>query len=281
LRCANGSFREIIRTRRRVRRKEGIVKTGLVSIAGLCLLAATAPGQPQRAFEVASIKTAPPYNMENVHSGKMKLGMKVDGARVEFGATALTELIARAYRVRTFQVSGPGWMSDERYDILAKLPEGSTPDEIPEMLQSLLAERFRLRVHRDTKEYGVYALVVAKDGVRLTSRPKDYDPAAKNPSRPMTLEAYADMLSRAVDLPVVDMTGLKGEYLVALGPLMQEMGRQMRVKEAGPSTTGPAASESTRGAFDIVEELGLKLESRKMPLGHVLIDHVEKTATEN
>lgn len=256
------------------------MKTSLVSIAGLFLLHAPAPAQPLRSFEVASIKTAPPYTMEAVHSGKMKLGLKVDGARVEFGATPLTELIARAYRVRTFQVSGPGWMNDERYDIVAKLPEGSTPDQIPEMLQSLLAERFKLSIHRTTKEFGVYALVLAKDGTKLTPRPKDYDPNAKNPARPMTLEAYSDMLSRAVDQPVVDMTGLKGEYLVSLGPIMQEMGRQMRVKEAGP--TGPAASTDTsRGAFDIVEELGLKLESRKLPLTHVLIDHVEKTATEN
>ena len=258
------------------------MKTSFVSIAGLFLLTATAPAQPQRSFEVASIKTAPPYTMENVHSGKMKLGLKVDGARVEFGATQLTELIARAYRVRTFQVSGPGWMSDERYDIIAKLPEGSTPDQIPEMLQSLLAERFKLTIHRVTKEFGVYALVVAKDGMRLTPRPKDYDPSAKNTARPMTLEAYADMVSRAVDQPVVDMTGLQGEYLVSLGPIMQEMGRQMRAKEGAIATTGPAAgADSSRGAFDIVEELGLKLESRKLPLPHVLVDHVEKTATEN
>jgi uncharacterized protein (TIGR03435 family) len=220
--------------------------------------------------------------MEMVHSGKMKLGMKVDGARVEFGATALTELIARAYRVRTFQVSGPGWMNDERYDIVAKLPEGSTPDQIPEMLQSLLVERFRLGLHRETKEFGVYALVVAKDGMKLTPRPKDYDPNVKNTVRPMTLDAYADMVSRAVDLPVVDMTGLQGEYLMSLGPIMQEMGRQMRVKEAGMTTSGPAAGpDSTRGMFDIVEDLGLRLQSRKLPLPHVMIDHVEKTATEN
>lgn len=240
-----------------------------------------AHAQPQRSFEVASVKTAPPYTMEMVHSGKMKLGMKVDGARVEFGATALTELIARAYRVRTFQVSGPGWMNDERYDIVAKLPEGSTPDQIPEMLQSLLAERFKLATHRTTKEFGVYALVVAKDGMKLTPRPKDYDPAAKNTLRPMTLDAYADMVSRAVDLPVVDMTGLQGEYLMSLGPIMQEMGRQMRMKDPATPTTPSAGPDATRGAFDIVEELGLKLESRKLPLPHIMIDHVEKSATEN
>lgn len=258
------------------------MKTDLFCIAGLLLFTGATYAQPQRSFEVASIKNAPPYTMEMMHSGKVKLGMKVDGARVEFGATALTELIARAYRVRTFQVSGPGWMNDQKYDIMAKLPEGATPDQIPEMLQALLADRFKLTTHRTTKEFGVYALVVAKDGMKLTPRPKDYDPAAKNAVRPMTLDAYADMVSRAVDLPVVDMTGLQGEYLMSLGPIMQEMGRQMRMKDpATPATSAATGPDTTRGAFDIVEELGLKLESRKLPLPHVLIDHVEKSATEN
>jgi uncharacterized protein (TIGR03435 family) len=261
------------------------MKRDILPIASLFLLAAaTAPGQSPLAFEVASIKQAPPYTMEAVHSGQMKVGLKVDGARAEFGAMTLTDLVSRAYRVRTFQVSGPGWMSSERFDIIAKLPQGSSTDQIPEMLQTLLAERFKLTLRRETKDFPVYALVVTKNGgLKITARPSDYDPTVKAGARPMTLDAYSDMLSRAVDRPVVDMTGLKGEYMLSLSRIMQEMGKQMAARGPSGSSVPPemASGPADSGAFDIVQDLGLKLEPRKLPLPLLVIDHIEKSATEN
>ena len=261
------------------------MKRDILPIASLFMLAAaTALGQSPAAFEVASIKQAAPYTMEAVHSGQMKVGLKVDGARAEFGAMTLTDLVSRAYRVRTFQVSGPGWMGSERFDIIAKLPQGSSPDQIPEMLQALLAERFKLTLRRETRDFPVYALVVTKSGgLKITARPTDYDPTVKATARPMTLDAYSDMLSRAVDRPVVDMTGLKGEYMLSLNRIMQEMGKQMAARGPGSSSVPPemASGPADSGAFEIVQDLGLKLEPRRLPLPLLVIDHIEKSATEN
>ncbi len=103
--------------------------------------------------------------------------MKVDGARVDIGFLSLSDLIGIAYRVKSYQISGPDWMSAERFDIMAKLPAGASQDQAPEMLQALLAERFKLTIHRANKEVQIYALVVGKNGPKLKESPPD-EPAA-------------------------------------------------------------------------------------------------------
>jgi uncharacterized protein (TIGR03435 family) len=119
------------------------------------------------AFEVASIKPAGPIDPAMMMSGQARIGMKVDGARVDIGSTSLTNLIGTAYGVKPYQITGPDWISGERFDIMAKIPEGAGKDKVPEMLQSLLAERFKLTVHRVQKESQIYALVVGKNGPKL------------------------------------------------------------------------------------------------------------------
>jgi len=254
----------------------------------LALAAATAPGQNQPAFEVTSIRPAPQPTVEAMRSGQAHFGVKVDRARVDFGGVSLTDLIARAYRVRSFQVSGPDWMKSARFDILAKLPEGASPDQVPEMLQTLLAERFKLTLHRDAKEFPAYALIVGKDGPKLTARPADYDPAAKSSIGPMTLDAYAESVSRVVDRPVIDQTELKGEYMLSMEPIVREWNQQLtaRAKARSAAANGGAPADAApdplgSGAFAIVQGLGLKLDPRKLSLPLLVIDHVEKTPTEN
>jgi uncharacterized protein (TIGR03435 family) len=131
------------------------------------------------AFEVASIKVAVPPNPADVMAGKLHVGMKVDGARVDIGFMSLADLIRTAYKIKPYQLSGPDWMGAQRFDILAKMPEGSNKDQVPEMLQALLAERFKLTVHHDSKEHAVYDLVVAKGGVKLKESAPD--PEAPKP----------------------------------------------------------------------------------------------------
>src|SRR5215469_15021168 len=128
---------------------------------------AQTPARP--AFEVASIKPAPPITQlaEQFRSGKAHIGMSIDGARVEFGFVSLADLIVQAYKIQPFQLNGPDWMKQERFDVLAKLSDGASKDHVPEMLQALLAERFKLSIHRDTKEQPVYALVVGKNGLKM------------------------------------------------------------------------------------------------------------------
>jgi uncharacterized protein (TIGR03435 family) len=146
------------------------------------LAAQTVPGQNGSsspvpaagpAFEVASIKPAAPLNPGMLASGQTHLGMKIDGSRVDIRYISLGALIRMAYRVRTDQLSGPDWMNAERWDILAKLPEGASTSQVPEMLQALLAERFKLTLHRESVERGVYALVVGKNGPKLKEAAPD------------------------------------------------------------------------------------------------------------
>jgi len=158
--------------------------------AGLVLAAASLPGQTPAAapvFDVASVKPSEPITPAMVQAGKIHAGMKIDGSRVDIGNFSLLQLITKAYDVKTYQVQGPSWMTPtaQRFDIVANLPSGATKDQVPQMLQALLAERFKLVVHRDTKEQKVYALVVARSGIKMKETeqpPPSGDGAAPNPA---------------------------------------------------------------------------------------------------
>src|SRR5215470_13888301 len=126
-----------------------MLKLLLVPLSAAALLCAQ---NPAPTFEVATVKLAPQMTPDLVISGKMRIGMRTDAGRVEFGFMSLKDLIQSAYEVKPFQVTGPDWMTAQRFDIVAKLPEGATKEQIPQMLQALLAERFALAIHRDNKE---------------------------------------------------------------------------------------------------------------------------------
>ena len=234
--------------------------------AAVVLAAGVAMGQTAAAgpaFEVASVKAAAPLDRGQLLSGQMHVGMKIDAARVDIGSLSLADLIRVTYRVKSYQVSGPDWMASERFDVLAKLPEGASREQVPEMLQALLAERFKLTVHRESKEHAVYALVVGKNGPKLKESAPDADaPAANDDVNPqvrlsgrgentsvsitgggigtahmsmgpngtmhleapkMNMVALTDTLSRFFDRPVVDLTELKGTYQVELDLSMEDL----------------------------------------------------------
>ncbi len=139
--------------------------------------------QAKQAFEVATIKPLPPLMtlMQDFQSGKLdiaKLGTTIDGARVDIGATTLSELIMRAYNLKQHQIVGPDWMPSQLFEVHAKIPEGVSKEKVPEMLQSLLEERFKLAAHRENKEQPVYALLVSKDGHKLKESASDPEPEA-------------------------------------------------------------------------------------------------------
>src|SRR5260370_40535530 len=104
-------------------------------------------------FEVASIKPAPPLDPRQLMMGQQRVGMKVDAGRVDIANLSLADLVRIAYRVKPYQIAGPDWMKGDRFDILGKLPEGASPDQVPEMLQQFLAERVKLALHRETKQH--------------------------------------------------------------------------------------------------------------------------------
>ncbi len=258
------------------------------------------------AFEVASIKPSEPMPM-----GRMRITMGADAGMVRYTNVALKDCIRVAYRVKEFQIEGPDWLGSERFDILAKLPAGSSQDQIPEMLQALLAERFKLALHRDTKEHAIYALVAAKGGPKLKAAEVAVgDPASGKPAGAgaprgnvsimagpngahlkapsATLSNLAEMISRFSERPVVDMTGIQGQYdfdLVFSPETMRSMPGGMK-GPMGPPPGGErlpadAVAERAGSIYDSVQRYGLKLEPRKAPMEILVVDHIEKTPTEN
>jgi uncharacterized protein (TIGR03435 family) len=310
-----------------------------IAIAVLALiLGALAAGA--QTFEVASVKVAPPLDPQKILSGQQRVGMKVAGSNVDIESTSLQELLYLAFKVRPTQMTGPSWLnmgnplealSATRFNIHAKLPAGTGEEQVPQMLQALLAERFKLTYHRATKEQNAYALLVGKDGPKLEPSPPDDPKPADAPTsaRPdpvqvsgnpqsgmtiragnagsinmkmgddgimrlvtdkMTLEQFAASVERFVDRPVVDQTGLKGNYKITLELSMADLmaaarAAGMNVPSAGPAGGSPAAGPADPGGgvsiFKNIEKMGLKLESRKSQVDYLIIDRLEKTPTED
>lgn len=141
-------------------------------------------------FEVASIKPTPSIaTLMADHKMPSDMGTHFDAGRIDIGFASLQDLICQAYGVKPYQVSGPDWLTSERFDIIATLPAGATEDQVPQMLQALLADRFKLVLHRDSHALPVYALVVAKGGSRLQPAAPDADaPAGPPPQGARTIK---------------------------------------------------------------------------------------------
>src|SRR5947207_1300284 len=133
-----------------------VLVIALLTVAPVCGVAQTKPE-----FEVASI-----HPLNTGQGDSVTLGVKIDGAQIRIGM-GMIDILTIAYRTKAYQIIGPDWLTSERFDVSAKLPAGANADQIPEMLQSLLSERFGLRIHRDKKEMPVYALRVDKPPLKL------------------------------------------------------------------------------------------------------------------
>lgn len=133
------------------------------------------------AFDVATIRPSAPLDMAklaaDIQAGRMpKFGPHVDANRAQYSYMTLKDLVANAYKVKAYQVTGPAWMTTTRFDIVANMPEGSSKDDAPAMLQTLLKDRFKLVAHRETKEHPVLGLVVGKGGPKLKESPAAPEP---------------------------------------------------------------------------------------------------------
>ena len=203
----------------------------LIGVA-ILLAAGSLPGQTL-SFEVASVKPSEPITPAMVASGKLHAGMKIDGKRVDIGNFGLIQLICKAYDVKTYQVSGPSWMQAAglaglRFDIVANLPEGATKEQVPQMLQSLLAERFKLAIHRESKDQAVYAMVVAKGGPKI----QEAEAPAAAPDAPAPNPAVTGSSS-------VSISQTKGSAVVSNGAGVQQKmtpspdGKSMRLEMSG------------------------------------------------
>ncbi len=128
------------------------------------------------AFEVATIKPVAALNPQDVLTGKINLGLTVTGNQVSIRYQSLRDLAALAYEVKPFDVTGPDWLAQRRFDVTALLPEGATQADLPRLLQALLKDRFKLVAHKETKEAQVYALTVAPGGHKMKPAPEIVEP---------------------------------------------------------------------------------------------------------
>jgi uncharacterized protein (TIGR03435 family) len=226
-------------------------------------------------FEVASVKVSPP------RAGTAGfIAMDTDPAMVRYSNATLKLLIAIAYRLDSRLIQGgPAWLDEQPYDLAARLPAGTSKDLVPSMLQTLLAERFKLAVHRETKEQRAYFLVVGKNGTKLKAAQKTEEqdvqhvrgdhPAAQilrgsMIGHSLALGPFASSLAHVLGTQVVDRTGLPGTFDINL----------TWTPEDSPET-GPSLFTA------IQEQLGLKLEPGKAPVEVLLVDRAERTPTGN
>ena len=282
-------------------------------LASVPLFGQSAPARPE--FEVASIKPSPPMNTTSV-----QIGVHVDGAQYRSNLLSLKDYIRVAYKVKDYQIQGPDWIGSERFDVSAKIPDGVSRDQVPEMMQSLLESRFGLKLHRDKKDFPVYALIV-RDKTRLTASEPESDQdkadAAKAPvevaatggqkgvnvnlghgayfnfaddkfeAKKLSLATLAETLARFLDRPVLDMTDQPGLYDFKL-EITPEDYRTMLIRSAVAAgvVLPPEALRLLDSATDdslhrALAATGLKLDPRKAPLDVLIVDHVEKTPIAN
>jgi len=243
----------------------------------LCILiTAFATALAGQEFEVVSIK--PNKSLSNGSDVSSGQGMLT-------ASLSLKDLIVDAYGLRDYQIEGPAWLDSERFDIAAKFPEGLSKDpqkyneQLSVMMQKMLADRFRLAVHRDSKNFAVYGLVVAKGGIKFKEVPDSslHHSSGKNThytGKGISMATLAGFLSPRMDLPVVDMTSLKGFYDITL-EWAPEPKSSPENKDANADPTVPTLP------LALQEQLGLKLENRKAAIEILIVDHAEKTPTDN
>jgi uncharacterized protein (TIGR03435 family) len=289
-------------------------------LALACLAAPAQTGSaPRLEFEVASIKALGKW--DGVTPRRDGGPGTSDPGRIRYINWSLRMLTAKAYGTKgPFQLSTPGWMADEFYALEAKLPPNASDADLSLMLQSLLAERFHLEAHRESKSMPAYVLLEAKGGVKLkpsaalppgveafsgNSLPQDLHVDADGrvnlppgyagsiitarhglqhmTARRQGIEAIRDFLEGALQKPVLDQTGLTGIYDFEL-----EYARPNR-----PTNAAQAAHPNGKTGADslddpglplpaaIQSQLGLRLESKTVPISVLVVDRADKTPTEN
>lgn len=275
-------------------------------------LALAVHAQPKLQFEVASVKPSAPVdqpmrlmamiNMLNMMpAGTLTMP---DSGLVRIQNWPLRHLIAAAYRVRDEKVSGPSWMGETYFDIEAKLPAGAKKADANEMLQALLAERFGMEFHRETRELSGFALVVGKNGPKMEESaapppiPEAATPEEAEERRKERIKVMQDQMRQrreeearsgaprkaghsTTSWTAVTMGELAGHLTrMAGGPVVDETG--LTAKYGVKIETWKATEdEPEETIFQAVEKLGLKLTQRKVSVETLVIDKISKAPTEN
>jgi uncharacterized protein (TIGR03435 family) len=270
------------------------------AVSFLTILLSAIAQTPSPQFEVASIKPGPPPDLRGMRVSIRGGPGTEDPGFFRCENCGISGLISQAFDIRDYQLSGPDWMQNTRFDVSAKIAPGTTKEQFRLMLQNLLADRFKMTFHRDKKEMAVLSLVVTKNGPKFKESkaaeavadddaPRQSGPAKKDangfpilpPGKGQSMAImnnraavrageesmpdFAEMMSNQLRQPVVDATGLKGRYDISM----------TWVPGDSADNPGPTIYAALQ------EQLGLKLESKKGSVDIVVIDHMEKIPTEN
>jgi uncharacterized protein (TIGR03435 family) len=257
----------------------------LPSLLAFLAVAAAAQTTAPPAFEVASVRANPDYRQDDPRTWRPQITSNPTGVTAR--NVNLIMLVALAYDVQRPQVIAPAWVESRRYDVLAKTGAPAQDEEMHVMLQTLLEERFKLRLHRETREMEVLALILPKSGHKM--KVSEVEGPVRNRVDPergpivegATLEALIKELSRETSVPIIDLTGLKGRFDFTFNPQkhVEAMRAQWQAGMDRPTTEDEARLIMLRTIIE--NELGLKLERRKAPVEVTMIDAAEKTPVEN
>jgi uncharacterized protein (TIGR03435 family) len=278
-------------------------------ICALFLAAISALAQQPARFEVASVRPTDPI------LNQVKVGFAMDGHFARLTAIPLYYYVSVAYKVKPSQVVGPDHLQN-RYDINGTVSEGTKQDQLPELMEGLLNDRFQIKAHRENRETQVYVLTTGKGPLKITEVddiPEDLRAPVtgggtgstegvslslgngasftfannKWEGKRLTFEEIAAQLEQFLDHPIVDQTGRKGRYDLTLEitPDDYQMMRARGAVNAG-FPIGPKMREALDTAqfpslYAAFEKLGLKLETRKLPQPFVIVDSILKTPIEN
>jgi uncharacterized protein (TIGR03435 family) len=245
--------------------------------AGAMMLAGA--DAPCQTFDVATVKPN--------DTGKSGGNLAASPGMLTIRNLSLRTIIKSAYAIAEYQISGPQWLEQERFDIVAKTDAAVTDeDEMLPLLQPLLADRFHLAMHRDTRQLPAYVLMVGTNGPKFEAadaggtgppfKKANKSNGARIHSEHLTMPQFAEILSRRLGYPVLDRTGLAGAYRVTL-----EWAAENKVTK--PGKTGKAELDTDRPSIfaALHDQMGLRLQARKAPVEVFVIDHIEKIPTAN
>ena len=294
-----------------------ILKSGGFILVAV-LAAAQSPAALASEFEVASVKPSAPVPPNGgVYFGPARGGPgTADPGLITWQYARLRDILMTAYNLKAYQLTGPDWLNTERYDIIARVPAGATKEQVSEMWRNLLAARFGVMVHHESKEFQVDDLVIDKGGSRL--KDTNWDPASPLPPGPpqrdnngglsspgqvvmvsprengVTLHTVARAqpisqltatLGNALNRPVLDKTGLTGKYDYTLDCVLDTGVGTALPPPGNGNGTGAAPFKGIEPAPDIAaavqRQLGLRLVPDKAMIDVVVVDKAEKVPTAN
>jgi uncharacterized protein (TIGR03435 family) len=250
----------------------------LRSVGLLALLAAVGNCADPPRFDVASVKR---INLEYPRRGGLK--REITPTSVSFHTATLGNLFEWAYGMTIYQVIGPNWLNwptDAAYDIDAKTGSPATEDQLKQMMQTLMVERFQLKLHREMRDTVIYALVVAKGGPKIRKSETAGEPSMRPDGEGTTRYQRVSMAQFAFSLErpfqpkhVADETGLTGVFDFTLPSepyiVAADTDAVGRLDEAGALIRA------------LPQELGLTLQKKTVQMEVLVIDHLEKNPTEN